>query len=237
MEGFTNYLIGFVKPGFGVPWDDRFTYLILGLGVVAFFKLLVFLALVLCNVGAGRKVSTQAAYEQSLVGVNVVSKISFKSWLNRAYNRNSNFASQCSFIAGNAFFEVLFSDAQTKTTGQLIASYLYIGANTLTVIFGVACVVLSSVQAVQIKDGNYVPSIDALNFQSYVTSLFLWTGTFLVLDTAKWYVILWSQLYNIFLFFSLKVLFQLCLVYNHLQKFFQCFQTNQLQQIYQKFCF
>jgi len=184
--------IGYIKPGFSLPWDPSFTVPIVAIGSTGLAVSVLFNICEAMDLGPGKKVCARSMYEKENASLNTTNDSTYDGWKARSTQRNLSYAVQASFVAGNSFFEVLFTDLQTYDESTVWASYTYIICNVITTVAGCVVVVLSTAVAVNLVDNRTLVNVEGKIFNLFTLMTLSWMWSLLALDKAKYDVRLWG---------------------------------------------
>ncbi len=204
------FQIGYIKPGFDFPWDPQggYTYVIVGGGLAGLAYASLFLILEFNNVWVGEKLPAKKIYKDELNALEVDAKLPareaekghsssirsdsvdvladnliYEAWKARAMQRNISYSTQASFVAGNAFYEVLFTDINPQYPFQ---SYVYVICCVATTVAGCLVVMLATSAAVNLVNDYTFSRVDSRVFNLFSLMTFTWLVSLLVLDRVKY---------------------------------------------------
>ncbi len=112
-------LIGFIKPH-QYPFSPEYGFVGAVCGPLSIVGALYFLWS-----GHKQNICARRVYIEEFQAVRVKGLFSYKAWKERTMQRNLSYATQASFIAGNSFFEVLFTVINPATMWTSVASHAY----------------------------------------------------------------------------------------------------------------
>ena len=188
-------LMGFVKPGFGTPWPARFTLPIACSGAVA-VVITLYLTLARQTIPDEKAFADDTAHLR-LCAQELAATDYYTEWKELLSMQNGMFAGQATFVAGNSFFEVLFSDADVSTLDKTLASWGYVLSNVVACTFGFL-IVCWTTQIQRAISNSRIYSIrdESSIFQCWLIMTFSWTFSLLCLDEAKFPQAMWGTTFG-----------------------------------------
>ena len=184
-------LIGFIKPGFAQRFDGRFAPPIAAGGILAVLGTVYLTvtrrtecAITNFALDSQRLRLTRADYEANDY---------YAEWKQLTSQQNNLFAGQATFVAGNAFFEILFSDIDVTSNSKTLASWGYVISNVLSCTFGFLIVCWTTqINRVLVSNLMYARRDQSNIFRCWLLVTFSWVFSLLCLDEAKYPHILWG---------------------------------------------
>jgi hypothetical protein len=111
----------------------------------------------------------------------------YEEWRELQQRQNNIFANQATFVAGNAFFEVLFSDDNVSSAYATRCSWGYFLSLTFATISGGIVVIWTThLNRALTVDKAYAESDVGRIFKLFLYSTFAWTFSLLCLDGTKY---------------------------------------------------
>jgi hypothetical protein len=86
--------IGYIKPGFSLPWDPRFTVPIVAIGLTGLAVSVLFNICEAMDLGPGKKVCARSMYEKENASLNTTNDSTYDGWKARSTQRNLSYAVQ-----------------------------------------------------------------------------------------------------------------------------------------------
>jgi hypothetical protein len=183
---FAGFLqIGYVKPGFAQPWDQRYSVPIQVMGSAGLVSAFIFIVSDFFNVGIAKKVDAKIVFEQEYSQLAVDATANYSAWKARTMQRNLQYAVQAAFVGGNAFFDCYFCDISTYDQISSVASMVYVTAACLSCVMGCLVVLGGTMTAVSLVSDKIYQSIESYIFTMFTVMTFTWLLEVLTLDKTR----------------------------------------------------
>lgn len=179
-------LIGYVKPGFAIRYPPRFapaTVIAGGITMIAIVYSSMF--------NARRLVSAREVF-RLFSERGRLRNASYEAWRRLQIQSNSSVQKQAVFVAGNSFFEVLFTDLNVSNTDFTLASWGYLAGNSLATCCGGLVLFMTMQENRALADDKHYLYHNRLVFKLFICATYMWVFTLLCLDKCKFNGDLWG---------------------------------------------